>query len=346
MVRSLVCAAALALGCAIPNPAFSLSSGTTEGGEASSSSGPATVTGTVGSASATGGEATGTGALSATGEVTGEVTGAVTGAGTSTSTSAGAGTSTGEGTSTGGGADTGSSGEGTTGVKVCAGVCGSPGCGTCPDGPMVDFPGFSIDAHEVSSARYGDFLAVDVDPGAQPAVCAWNLEFTPSKMWPPDDPQLPVVFVDWCDARAYCHWAGKRLCGAIGGGSGDFDKPIDPKTDQWYRACAGDPPKFYPYGVLYSPKSCNGKDFDLNSDARRPSGSIDACQGATPGLFDMSGNVFEWVDACDGESGAGDACLRRGGSSFSILTDLRCDLKSSRRRDLPESYVGIRCCSL
>jgi hypothetical protein len=35
----------------------------------------------------------------------------------------------------------------------------------------------------------------------------------------------PQVCVDWCDAFAFCHAMGKRLCGALSGGSAPYDHP-------------------------------------------------------------------------------------------------------------------------
>ena len=47
----------------------------------------------------------------------------------------------------------------------------------------------------------------------------------------------PIVWVDWCDAYAYCKGVGKRLCGAIGGGPVDFHTGYaDTNQSQWYRA--------------------------------------------------------------------------------------------------------------
>lgn len=233
----------------------------------------------------------------------------------------------------------------TTGPALpCADVCGTPGCGACPDVDMVPQPGFAIDARETANAHYEQFLAAGVDPATQPAECAWNTDFTPT-VWPlpADAADLPVVNVDWCDARAYCEWSGRRLCGGIGGGASPFGAIVDPLLDQWYRACSGGLGLIYPYGSAYDAHICNGK--EAGAGAPVASGSFTDCHGETPGLFDLSGNVWEWVDSCDGEQGPGDQCLRRGGSFFSVAVDLRCDLMSKRSRDTALDHVGVRCCA-
>src|SRR5262249_6416251 len=103
----------------------------------------------------------------------------------------------------------------------CAGgYCNAGSCGACPM-DMVEVPHpagtFCIDATEVTNGAYKAFLAASPDPSAQPAFCGWNTDYSPSSFYGPDD--HPVVYVDWCDAYAYCEAAGKRLCGAIGGGA-------------------------------------------------------------------------------------------------------------------------------
>jgi sulfatase modifying factor 1 len=66
-----------------------------------------------------------------------------------------------------------------------------------------------------------------------------------------------------------------------------------------------------------------------------------ACEGGADGLFDMSGNVYEWTDAC-----ADSACLIRGGA-FDVPSDnLTCD--ASHEMDGPSGHredLGLRCCA-
>ncbi len=235
-------------------------------------------------------------------------------------------------------------GDGTT-DGLCVGACETPNCGACPVVPQVEFDGFTIDAYEVTNDQYAAFLAVEFGPGLQSAACGWNSDFTP-KVWPPAQAGThPVVWVDWCDAYEYCEWAGKRLCGKINGGEGgyDFNEGVaDKNTNQWYRACSGTGGNLYPYGAQFNPSACNGEATQY--DATVPVGIMDGCEGSAGGLFDMSGNVWELVDACDGD-GPEAECLRRGGGFLSNQTDLRCDLQSHRPRNARFDHVGLRCCT-
>jgi len=47
-----------------------------------------------------------------------------------------------------------------------------------------------------------------------------------------------------------------------------------------------------------------------------PVASFPGCEGFYPGLFDLEGNVAEWVDSCDGSSGPNDHCTLAGGSEI------------------------------
>jgi formylglycine-generating enzyme required for sulfatase activity len=204
-------------------------------------------------------------------------------------------------------------------------------------------PWFAIESREVSKRDYEAFLDANPDPALQPSACAWNSSFVPTDEWPPAaDTDHPVVFVDWCDARAYCDWAGRRLCGRIGGGSNDFADYANPYQSEWMWSCSEEGTRTFAWGSTYNGSACNGLDYGAGSTL--PVGSLSTCEGGLPGLFDMGGNVWEWEDSCQADSGAGDLCRRRGGSAWSDESLISCNIGGYDTRDTVFKYVGIRCC--
>jgi len=216
-----------------------------------------------------------------------------------------------------------------------------------PGGIYIAAPGgdFCIDATEVTNGAYRAFTLARPNWGAtdQPAYCSWNTSLMPADpMWPrPGEDRFPVA-VDWCDAWSYCNWAGKRLCGQIGGGPIAEQFAAAPDRSQWYRACAGSMSSPYPYGASYDPRRCNGVEF-ATPQAREV--GIRSCEGSYPGLFDMSGNLFEWIDACLALTGADDSCRMMGGGFSSPNYELTCDYRALNPRNHLVANIGFRCCA-
>jgi len=209
---------------------------------------------------------------------------------------------------------------------------------------------FCVDATEVTNADYARFLAGGSEPRRDtdaPAACADKGSYEPAAGWPAAGRDaFPVVHVDWCDARAYCSWAGKRLCGRRGGGVLAPSDAADARASQWFAACSRDGASRFPYGDSYDLFACNGPDRPRpGPPGTSAAGSLAACAAAS-GALDMSGNVHEWEDACDGE-----ACLARGGAFRRVqLVDIggasvACAATLSLPRLAARDDLGFRCCS-
>lgn len=264
----------------------------------------------------------------------------------------------GGGTEGGGTRDGASGGDGSSvddaGSDAAAEAEAGPPCP--PDMVEVD-AGFCIDRLEVTEGAYATFLASAAGADASmPGACSFKKTHDPSDAGdinqdcqydPSSHPQRSVVCTDWCDAKAYCEWAGKRLCGRIGGGPVPTSAQKDAAADEWYFACSLGGTRAYPYGDTFDDTKCKDDGIPPADKA----GSHAKCVGGFDGLFDMSGNVLEFEDSCNADGGAGDTCRVRGGSWFYTQdTELRCDslldgpggfnVKRGARFD----DTGIRCC--
>lgn len=96
------------------------------------------------------------------------------------------------------------------------------------------------------------------------------------------------------------------------------------------------------YGSSYDRAACNGLDKGVHGTL--PVASQAACEGGYAGLFDLSGNLWEWEDSCDNQADASLLCHSRGGSYLNADSELACNSVSDDRPDLVAS-IGIRCCA-
>ncbi len=242
-----------------------------------------------------------------------------------------------------------------SGVDTSTGIdTGVDTGGPCPTlaGPTlvpVGSDGFCIDSTEVTRDDYAPFLASN-PTNPDPLRCGWNTSFTPAAYWPPasNEGNYPVGGVDWCDAFAYCAWAGKRLCGDIAGGSVPGGSYADPSQSQWMAACSADGAQSLPYGNTFVPGACNDQSLDAGGPIAVA--SLPTCQGGFAGIFDMIGNLDEWEDCCDPAPDGGgpdqDLCHLRGEAFGDTTAATTCSAPEAHARS--DTILGdppsFRCC--
>lgn len=148
---------------------------------------------------------------------------------------------------------------------------------------------FYMDLYEVTNEQYAACIAA--------GLCERPMPFRFFMA-----PRQPVVAVSWYDANHYCEMLGKRL----------------PTEAEWERAASGPEDTRYPWGD--EPLGCERavvKDERGEGCGRGRTWPVGSMEPGHWGLYDMAGNVHEWVydwyspclRGCENE--CGDACFGR-----------------------------------
>ncbi|HLF74659.1 MAG TPA: SUMF1/EgtB/PvdO family nonheme iron enzyme [Anaerolineales bacterium] len=137
--------------------------------------------------------------------------------------------------------------------------------------------------------------------------------------FPPGEDNYPVIRVTWDHADAYCRSLGKRL----------------PGEAEWEAAGRGpgENPQLYPWGDT------------ANEALKLPNHTYEV--GTQPfnvspfQVYDMLGNVYEWVGDAYGNLGAGNRILR--GARFGTPYDLAFRVEVTPDDTIYVPYAGFRC---
>jgi len=169
---------------------------------------------------------------------------------------------------------------------------------------------FWIDQYQTTNKQYQQFLSAT---GTQAPV-----------IWPSGDNQ-PVRGVSWDQASAYCSWVNKRL----------------PTEAEWEAAGRGPNPNppLYPWGT--DPTN-DGQTLHLPDQDTYDVGS-QSFNVSPSGLYDMVGNVWEWVGEPYGSVQDGYKILR--GGRFGIPQDLAYRLAVTPNDERYVKFAGFRCAS-
>jgi formylglycine-generating enzyme required for sulfatase activity len=239
---------------------------------------------------------------------------------------------------------------------------------------QVTLDAYWIDVNEVSNAQYKAFIfetnraepfewtqngynlikerleATDVEALRWIATQYFQLDLDTRKMgkqallqamyddWAVKD-TLPVTSVTWQDAHDYCRWAGKRL----------------PTEAEWEKAARGTDGREFPWGNEWDAGLSNtGDDVDWEGGIA-PVGSYQQSQSPY-GVYDMAGNVWEWVvdwyqpypgtDYESDEFGEKNKVLRGGGGGvghYSLSYFFRSAARAYAKPDTASGDVGFRC---
>ncbi len=197
---------------------------------------------------------------------------------------------------------------------------------------QVFLKGFFLDRKEVTQSEYMRFAKMT--KRSMPKIEVF--EDDQSKLL---QPEFAAMSVSWDDAMAYCKWAGKRL----------------PTEAEWEKAGRGEGKRKYSWGDKFAVNAANVDGSEDGYKYLAPPGSFEA--GRSPyGLYDMTGNVAEWVaDSYDegyykkspyrDPKGPDNADLKvvRGGSWRETEQNARVSKRFAAKHWRTDITIGIRC---
>ena len=202
------------------------------------------------------------------------------------------------------------------------------------ESPMhtVYLDAFYIDQTEVTNAQYK--LCVQAGACGQPEFTMYYNDSNFS--------DYPVVDVNWQKANDYCEWAGREL----------------PTEAQWEKAARGTDGRTYPWGEGIDCSRANYGSCDDFADTS-PVGHYGELGASLYGVYDMAGNVREWVADWYGEGyyfyspennptgpSDGDRRISRGGMWQTDDWDTRSAYRYTIYPDYTDTGFGFRCVRL
>jgi formylglycine-generating enzyme required for sulfatase activity len=199
----------------------------------------------------------------------------------------------------------------------------------------VEVAAFRIERTEVTNGAYAKFL--DECPAGDACGPRDLPSYWDDAAYVEANPDLPVVFVTWSDAAAYCRWAGGRL----------------PTIAEWEKAARGTDGRTFPTGPALDPDAVNILGSDKRELRNRAAKQIptwkvtDSRYGRDQspyGVLGMAGNVSEWTATASEEEP--DLRYAAGGSWDSWeLSDARVYHRIPKNPNDRSSSLGFRCAS-
>jgi len=198
---------------------------------------------------------------------------------------------------------------------------------------FLSVPAVSVELPVLNNDLDGDIegaILMERVPGARRADCPAGMVTIENKFcidqfeYPNIEGQKPLSYATREKAEEMCVMEGKRLC----------------SVQEWQAACKGPEKWKYPYGPEYRKGVCN--DATVEDGPRiYPAGSFERCVSGY-GVYDISGNLWEWVDNIYDN---GETAGIQGGSAASEDKDsLACTTLSADMIDEAYMYDGFRCC--